>query len=376
MRPQTNGMNERFNGYIKQVLHCLCTDNPSVWSQLLAPAVFAINTAVNEFTGVTPFLAVYGREAVIPGSFLLAESSDLSSVDPVTDHIATLADKLAHIHSYIHELYARDADKLFKHNAALTGARRFKVGDYAQMSRPPGANTTWRETKKTPAEQEAYNLKAKTLTARSFFSRPFYGPFVILEPVGAQSYLVRPANFPQARPTIVHGSRLKYIPTPVVTGSPASLATAAARTANAASATTAAVVMSDADPDADPSADTIMHAADSPTAASHTVDASLAPASSSSPPSPAPAALTASAAAPAMRRPRVIRPRDSPASTGDTPMSTSAAQRATMSASTGAPSTRTLRHARQDRPPYNLERITAPSSVLGHTLGHSQPLRK
>ena len=64
--PQTDGQIERFNRTLKGMLTTYVNDDHNDWDLHLQLALFAYRTSVHSSSGVSPFKAVYGREAVSP----------------------------------------------------------------------------------------------------------------------------------------------------------------------------------------------------------------------------------------------------------------------------------------------------------------------
>ncbi|UYV73826.1 K02A2.6-like, partial [Cordylochernes scorpioides] len=98
--PQTNGLTERLNKTIADMLSMYVDVNQKYWDRILPFVTFAYNTAKQESTGFTPFFLVHGREAETPLDVLFPK---LLPEDD--DFIQTLgaraeeARKLARIHS-------------------------------------------------------------------------------------------------------------------------------------------------------------------------------------------------------------------------------------------------------------------------------------
>ncbi|UYV68177.1 K02A2.6-like, partial [Cordylochernes scorpioides] len=98
--PQTNGLTERLNKTIADMLSMYVDVNHKDWDRILPFVTFAYNTAKQESTGFTPFFLVHGREAETPLDVLFPK---LMPEDD--DFIQTLgaraeeARKLARIHS-------------------------------------------------------------------------------------------------------------------------------------------------------------------------------------------------------------------------------------------------------------------------------------
>ncbi|KHJ42377.1 integrase core domain protein [Trichuris suis] len=64
--PQSNGLVERFNRTLLDVLRALVSETPGNWDSALPFATMAYNTSVHEATGVTPYFALFGREVRLP----------------------------------------------------------------------------------------------------------------------------------------------------------------------------------------------------------------------------------------------------------------------------------------------------------------------
>lgn len=60
--PQTDGLIERFNKTLKEMLHKTATEEHKDWNKLLPYVLFAYREVPQEFTGFSPFELVYGRE--------------------------------------------------------------------------------------------------------------------------------------------------------------------------------------------------------------------------------------------------------------------------------------------------------------------------
>ena len=78
MHPQTDGLVERFNRTLKQMLSKLVARNGYNWDQLLGSVLFAYHTTTHSSTSESLFFLVYGRDARIPTS--------LAFSDPVTEY--------------------------------------------------------------------------------------------------------------------------------------------------------------------------------------------------------------------------------------------------------------------------------------------------
>ena len=66
--PQTDGLVERINRTLKQMLSKIVTKGGKDWDELLGPVLLAYRTAPHSFTGETPFSLLYGRDPRVPTS--------------------------------------------------------------------------------------------------------------------------------------------------------------------------------------------------------------------------------------------------------------------------------------------------------------------
>ena len=62
--PQSDGMIERFNRTVLNMLSKVVSDDEHSWDLHLPTLMLAYRTSQHETTGATPFSLVYGREAV------------------------------------------------------------------------------------------------------------------------------------------------------------------------------------------------------------------------------------------------------------------------------------------------------------------------
>ena len=83
--PQCDGLVERFNRTLLNMLATTAKDNPLNWEQYLRPVCFAYNTSTHSSTGFTRFYLMYGREARLPADLDFGVTSpSQGSVSPIT----------------------------------------------------------------------------------------------------------------------------------------------------------------------------------------------------------------------------------------------------------------------------------------------------
>ncbi len=60
--PETNGLCERFNGSLADMLSMFCNSHQTDWDRCLSFVLFAYRTAAQATTGETPAYLLYGRD--------------------------------------------------------------------------------------------------------------------------------------------------------------------------------------------------------------------------------------------------------------------------------------------------------------------------
>ena len=75
-QPQGNGMVERHNRVVADVVSKYCARNPNTWDEMLSYLSFVYNTTMHRTTGHTPFSLVYGQECKNPIDLLLPKPAD------------------------------------------------------------------------------------------------------------------------------------------------------------------------------------------------------------------------------------------------------------------------------------------------------------
>ena len=64
--PQCNGLNERFNGELVQILSKVTEHHGKNWDLEIPSALWAYKTSVKTSIGFTPIRLAYGKEALLP----------------------------------------------------------------------------------------------------------------------------------------------------------------------------------------------------------------------------------------------------------------------------------------------------------------------
>ncbi|GFX27079.1 hypothetical protein TNCV_439851 [Trichonephila clavipes] len=107
--PQTNGLTERFNKTLADMLSMYVDVEQKNWDEILPFVTFAYNTAKQETTGFTPFYLLHGREAETTLDTMLPFCPNDFDDNNITK-IAARAEELRQL-ARVHTLRAQDKDR-------------------------------------------------------------------------------------------------------------------------------------------------------------------------------------------------------------------------------------------------------------------------
>ena len=176
---QTQGLCEKWNGTIIQILKRYALGAQDTWDDNLEIATFAYNTAVQRTNGVTPYEVMFGRKANTSISYI-QEKSNM----PENDYLVKLKRDITRMHRIITEnqALARIRDK---ENYDKKSGKNFEIGEQVLL----------------------FNPAVKLGESRKF--APHYkGPYEIEAKQGDTNYVIRPLK-EGLRIETVHQNRLK-----------------------------------------------------------------------------------------------------------------------------------------------------------------------
>ncbi|GFX83267.1 hypothetical protein TNCV_4988611 [Trichonephila clavipes] len=183
--PQTNGLTERFNKTLADMLSMYVDVEQKNWDEILPFVTFAYNTAKQETTGFTPFYLLHGREAETTLDTMLPFCPNDFDDNNITK-IAARAEESRQL-ARVHTLRAQDKDR-----------RRYD-SKHQMVSYAPG-DLVWIYT---PVRK--VGLSEKLL-------RRYFGPYQVLRRLSAVTYAVQdfdPASRKRKLREVVHVLRMK-----------------------------------------------------------------------------------------------------------------------------------------------------------------------
>ena len=93
--PQSNGMVERFNRTMAQILRALVEEEQAEWDLQLPLALMAYRSSVHLTTGETPHMMLFGREMTVPLNLTVGEIPATSIDGKETEYVWALRSRLA-----------------------------------------------------------------------------------------------------------------------------------------------------------------------------------------------------------------------------------------------------------------------------------------
>ncbi|KAI8513239.1 hypothetical protein Bbelb_098780 [Branchiostoma belcheri] len=164
--PQSDGMVERFNRTLGNVLRAYVSDNQRDWDTHLPMVKFAYNTSEHSTTKFTPYFVMHGREARLPVELMFGTPTTAAA--PVQEYVKDLVDKLP----TVFKLVADNTKQAHRRQKDLFDRRvygdPFQEGDKVLLA------------KKSLGKGLAKKL-----------ARKFEGPFTVVERVGGNAYRIR-----------------------------------------------------------------------------------------------------------------------------------------------------------------------------------------
>lgn len=127
--PQSQGLTERYNGTLLNMLHFYANESHSDWSKYVEMVTFVYNASVQESTTYSPFFLLHGYHPLFP--------ADLAILPRVPDHdVLEAVTKIQEIRKTVPQLLAKAQDKQKVHYDVTRHIREFKPGEKVVITTP------------------------------------------------------------------------------------------------------------------------------------------------------------------------------------------------------------------------------------------------
>ena len=194
--PQSDGLVERLNRTILNMLSISAAEHERDWDLHLPTVMLAYRSSVQETTGATPFSLMFGREVRLPVDIMFG-------TPPSYPPPASPSEYAHHLRERLHQAY-----RLVREHASAQQRRQKYLCDRRAGGLP--FNVGDRVWLHCPAVPRGRSYK---------FHQPWQGPFVVLKALSDVTYRIQREGTPRRR-VVVHYDRLKPYQGQDVTVSP------------------------------------------------------------------------------------------------------------------------------------------------------------
>ena len=183
-RPQSDGLVERANRTIQNMLASYVNDNQTNWDEYISLVTMAYNSSVQTSTGFSPSQMMYGREMTLPLDLVLGKPVS-TEIENDTCYANELTDKMEEIHN------------LARKNLELSSGVQKRAYDHKiKQNTYCVGDAVW-----------FYEPKSKRGNKNKKLARPWTGPFIIIRKLNDVIYKIQKNAKSKAK--IVHHDRLK-----------------------------------------------------------------------------------------------------------------------------------------------------------------------
>ncbi|KAK3885216.1 hypothetical protein Pcinc_010560 [Petrolisthes cinctipes] len=183
LRPQSDGMAEKFNWTLGQELAKYCVEGQSEWDEKLPALLMAYRSAAHESTGYTPAKLMLGHELCLPVDVLMGRPSGEELPTDTSSYTKHLQERLAEVHHQVRKSLRFSGEVMKSRYDAKANEVNFQAGDNVWFYNPQ------RKKGQSPKLQS-----------------PWDGTYTVLDSLSDVTYLIRRSR--KSRPMVVHVNRL------------------------------------------------------------------------------------------------------------------------------------------------------------------------
>ena len=182
-RPQSDGMVERANRSIQNMIASYISDSQDDWDEHIPLLMMAYRSSVHESTGISPAMMMLGRELTLPVDMTLGRPIRDERLCG-TEHAHQLEQRLLDVHDFARKHLDISSESMKRRYDMKTYKVLYKVGDAWQYY--------------FPKRKVGFNPKLQ---------RPWKGPYIVVEQFN--DVLFRIQSRQRTKPIVVHHDKLK-----------------------------------------------------------------------------------------------------------------------------------------------------------------------
>ena len=182
-RPQSDGMVERANRSIQNMIASYISDSQDDWDEHIPLLMMAYRSSVHETTGVSPAMMMFGRELTLPVDMTLGRPIRDERLC-ATEHAYQLEQRLLDVHDFARKHLDISSESMKRRYDMKTYKVLYKVGD-----------SVWYYF---PKRKVGFNPKLQ---------RPWKGPYLVVERLNDVLFKIQ--SGPRNKPMVAHHDRLK-----------------------------------------------------------------------------------------------------------------------------------------------------------------------
>ena len=182
--PQTDGLVERFNRTLANMLSSYTNSKHNDWDVYIPSCLFAYRNAVHASTNETPFFLMYLRNANMPVD--LTFTAPVSHYMEVPDYVTLMKERICKVWKQAGLQLKYQQEQAKDQYDKKTKNHNFKVGDQVMVS--------------TPLTVKGHSAK---------LHRPFKGPFEVVKVTSTNLQIIKKRG---KDPIVVHVNRCKLVP--------------------------------------------------------------------------------------------------------------------------------------------------------------------
>ena len=182
-RPQSDGMVERANRSIQNMISSYISDAQDDWDEHIPLLMLAYRSSIHETTGISPAMMMLGRELTLPVDMTLGRPIRDERLC-ATEHAYQLEQRLLDVHDFARKHLDISSESMKRRYDIKAHKIPYKVGD-----------AVWYYY---PKRRVGFNPKLQ---------RPWKGPMIVVEVLN--EVLFRIQSGPRNKPMVVHHDKLK-----------------------------------------------------------------------------------------------------------------------------------------------------------------------